>query len=179
MDLGGSVYLILLISKINTMQKQTVQFSYQVFASVDALEISDQTLFAQAQKALALAHAPYSKFKVGAAAILQNGEIIKGSNQENASYPIGICAERVLLSTASTLQSKVPIVTIAITYHNERGGNNIPIAPCGMCRQAIAEYESIVDQSIRLILGGETGEIYVIEKAADLLPFGFSGVHLQ
>jgi cytidine deaminase len=179
MDLGGSVYLILLISKINTMQKQTVQFSYQVFASIDALSISDQTLFAQAQEALALAHAPYSKFKVGAAAILQNGEIIKGSNQENASYPIGICAERVLLSTASTLQSKVPIISMAITYHNERGGNNIPIAPCGMCRQAIAEYESIVDQSIRLILGGETGEIYVIEKAGDLLPFGFSGVHLQ
>jgi cytidine deaminase len=179
MDLGGSVYLILLSRKINTMQKQTVQFSYQVFASIDALSISDQNLFAHAQNALMLAHAPYSKFKVGAAAILQNGEIIKGSNQENASYPIGICAERVLLSTASTLQSKVPIVTMAITYHNERGGNNIPIAPCGMCRQAIAEYESIVHHSIRLILGGQTGELYVIDKAADLLPFGFSGVHLQ
>ncbi len=161
------------------MQKQTVQFSYQVFASLDALSIHDQALFIKAQDALALAHAPYSKFNVGAAAILENDEIIKGSNQENASYPIGICAERVLLSTASTLQSKVPIITMAITYHNERGGNNIPIAPCGMCRQAIAEYESIVNKPMRLILGGATGEIYVIEKAADLLPFGFSGVHLQ
>ena len=161
------------------MQKQTVQFSYQVFASLDALSIHDQALFIKAQEALALAHAPYSKFNVGAAAILENGEIIKGSNQENASYPIGICAERVLLSTASTMQPKVPIITMAITYHNERGGNNIPIAPCGMCRQAIAEYESIVNKSMRLILGGATGEIYVIEKAADLLPFGFSGVHLQ
>lgn len=161
------------------MQKQTVQFSYQVFASLDALSISDQALFAQAQAALTLAHAPYSKFNVGAASMLENGEIIKGSNQENASYPIGICAERVLLSTASTMQPKVPIITMAITYHNERGGNNMPIAPCGMCRQAIAEYESIVNKSMRLILGGATGEIYVIEKAADLLPFGFSGVHLQ
>ena len=161
------------------MQKQTVQFSYQVFASLDALSIHDQALFIKAQEALALAHAPYSKFNVGAAALLENGEIIKGSNQENASYPIGICAERVLLSTASTLQSKVPIITMAITYHNERGGNNIPIAPCGMCRQAIAEYESIVNKPMRIILGGATGEIYVIEKAADLLPFGFSGVHLQ
>jgi len=161
------------------MQKQTVQFSYQVFASLDALSIHDQALFIKAQEALALAHAPYSKFNVGAAALLENGEIIKGSNQENASYPIGICAERVLLSTASTLQSKVPIITMAITYHNERGGNNIPIAPCGMCRQAIAEYESIVNKPMRLILGGATGEIYVIEKAAVLLPFGFSGVHLQ
>jgi cytidine deaminase len=178
MDLGGSVCLIS-FNKINIVQKQTVQFSYQVFASIDALTVSDQALFAKAQEALELAHAPYSKFNVGAAAILQNGEIIKGSNQENASYPIGICAERVLLSTASTLQSKVPIVTMAITYHNEQGGNNIPIAPCGMCRQAIAEYESIVNQSIRLILGGATGELYVIEKAADLLPFGFSGVHLK
>lgn len=161
------------------MQKQTVQFSYQVFASLDALSIHDQALFIKAQEALALAHAPYSKFNVGAAAILENGEIIQGSNQENASYPIGICAERVLLSTASTLQSKVPIITMAITYHNERGGNNIPIAPCGMCRQAIAEYESIVNKPMRLILGGATGDIYIIEKAADLLPFGFSGVHLQ
>ena len=161
------------------MQKQTIQFSYQVFATFDALSINDQTLFAQAQEALALSHAPYSKFKVGAAAILQNGQIIKGSNQENASYPIGICAERVLLSTASTLQSRIPIVTMAITYHNERGGNNLPIAPCGMCRQAIAEYESIVNQPMRLILGGASGELYVIEKAADLLPLGFSGVHLQ
>ncbi len=161
------------------MQKQTVQFSYQVFASLDALSIHDQALFIKAQEALALAHAPYSKFNVGAAAILENGEIIKGSNQENASYPIGICAERVLLSTASTLHSKVPIITMAITYHNERGGNNIPIAPCGMCRQAIAEYESIVNKPMRIILGGATGEIYVIEKAADLLPFGFSGIHLQ
>lgn len=161
------------------MQKQTVQFSYQVFASFHALSKQDQLLFSEARAALSLAHAPYSKFNVGAAALLNNGEIIKGSNQENASYPIGICAERVLLSTASTLQSKVPIVTMTITYHNERGGNNIPIAPCGMCRQAIAEYESIVNQSIRLILGGEAGEIYVIEKASDLLPFGFSGIHLR
>ena len=161
------------------MQKQTVQFSYQVFASFDALSKQDQLLFSEARAALSLAYAPYSKFNVGAAALLNNGEIIKGSNQENASYPIGICAERVLLSTASTLQSKVPIVTMAITYHNERGGNNIPIAPCGMCRQAIVEYESIVNQSIRLILGGEAGEIYVIEKASDLLPFGFSGIHLR
>jgi len=161
------------------MQKQTVQFSYQVFASFDALSLQDQVLFTQAKAALSLAHAPYSKFNVGAAALLLNGEIIKGSNQENASYPIGICAERVLLSTASSLQSKVPIITMAITYHNERGGNNIPIAPCGMCRQAIEEYESIVNQSIRIILGGESGELFVIEKAADLLPFGFSGVHLQ
>jgi cytidine deaminase len=68
---------------------------------------------------------------------------------------------------------------MAITYHKERGGNKSPIAPCGMCRQAIAEYESIVNKPMRLILGGATGEIYVIEKAADLLPFGFSGVHLQ
>ena len=133
------------------MQKQTVQFSYQVFASLDALSTDDQALFVKAQEALALAHAPYSKFNVGAAAILENGEIIKGSNQENASYPIGICAERVLLSTASTLQSKVPIITMAITYDNERGGNNIPIAPCGMCRQAIAEYESIVNKPMRPI----------------------------
>lgn len=161
------------------MQKQTVQFSFQVFASLGALSISDQALFAQAQAALTLAHAPYSKFKVGAAAMLENGEIIKGSNQENASYPIGICAERVLLSTASAIQSKVPIVTMAITYHNERGGNNTPIAPCGMCRQAIAEYESIVKKSMRLILGGASGEIYVVEKASDLLPFGFSGTHLH
>jgi cytidine deaminase len=161
------------------MQKQTVQFSYQVFASITEMPAEDQYLFAQATEALTLAHAPYSRFKVGAAAQLQNGEIIKGSNQENASYPTGICAERVLLSTASTLQSKVPVLTMAITYFNERGGNDCPIAPCGMCRQAIAEYESVGNHSMRLILGGSTGKVYVFEKASDLLPFGFSGAHLQ
>ena len=161
------------------MKKRILKTTVEVYASEKELSLVDQKLLKKAKQALKKSYSPYSNFKVGAAILLNNGKMMSGSNQENASYPIGICAERVLLSTASTLQSKVPIVTMAITYHNERGGNNIPIAPCGMCRQAIAEYESIVDQSIRLILGGETGEIYVIEKAADLLPFGFSGVHLQ
>ena len=157
------------------MQKQTAQFSYQVFASLDALSISDQALFAKAQEALVLAHAPYSKFNVGAAVILENGEIIKGSNQENASYPIGICAERVLLSTASTLQSKVPIITMAITYHNERGGNNIPIAPCGMCRQSLLDFENRYGAPIKIILAGIQGQVMVISSASNLLPFGFDG----
>jgi cytidine deaminase len=161
------------------MKKRILKTTVEVYASEKELSLVDQKLLKKAKQALKKSYSPYSNFKVGAAILLNNGKMMSGSNQENASYPIGICAERVLLSTASTLQSKVPIVTMAITYHNEQGGNNIPIAPCGMCRQAIAEYESIVNQSIRLILGGATGELYVIEKAADLLPFGFSGVHLK
>ena len=89
------------------------EFEYEELDHLDALGAEDLALLNAAFKAVETAFAPYSKFKVGAAAILQNGEIIKGSNQENASYPIGICAERVLLSTASTMQSKVPIITMA------------------------------------------------------------------
>lgn len=120
------------------------------------------------------AYAPYSKFRVGAAVKLSNGQILSGSNQENASYPAGICAERVVLSSASAGFPGHSVTSLALTYVNERAASDRPISPCGICRQTLAEYEQRSGQPIRLILGGISGEIFIVNRATDLLPFAFS-----
>ncbi|MEI9954748.1 MAG: hypothetical protein WDM90_00185 [Ferruginibacter sp.] len=109
---------------------------------------------------------------------LQNGQTVTGTNQENASYPVGICAERVLLSTAATLFPNVAIDSMAISYDNTNGKSNHPVSPCGMCRQSLAEYETRVKQPIRLILSGQEGKVFIIKKASQLLPFSFGGEDL-
>jgi cytidine deaminase len=116
---------------------------------------------------------------VGAIAKLDNGEIVAGSNQENASFPVGLCAERVLLASAASLFPKVPIETIAISYYNENGESRHPISPCGICRQSLLEYESRVKHPIRIILGGLEGKVYIIERAAMLLPLSFTAEDLS
>ncbi len=157
------------------MAQEKYSFDFDVYESIDALPAEDAALLREAQAATGLAYAPYSHFYVGAAAKLANGEILKGSNQENASYPVTICAERTLLSAASAVYPGVPIHTMAISYNNEKGSSTRPISPCGVCRQTLVEYETHLDHPIRLILGGMKGKVFVIEKASMLLPFGFSG----
>ena len=110
--------------------------------------------------------------------MLENGSTVYGTNQENASYPVGICAERVLLASASMLHTNVPIKTMAIAYHNLNGESSKPVSPCGMCRQSIHEYEERTKHSIRLILSGMTGEVIIIEKASLLLPMSFDSINL-
>lgn len=156
------------------MKKQIHQFSYEIYDSADELAPADAALLKEAKDAAMYAYAPYSRFRVGAAAILQNGKIIKGANQENASFPAGICAERVLLSTASSLYPGVPINTLAITYHNENGPSDSPISPCGICRQSLQEFEQRTGKAIRLILGGEKGVVYNIPHSGSLLPLAFT-----
>lgn len=155
------------------MKKEEVRFGYDVYESLQDLSSEDATLLKAAREVTAKAYAPYSNFMVGAVALLNNGEIIKGTNQENASYPVGICAERVLLASASMLQTNEPIKTMAIAYHNINGKSDRPVSPCGMCRQYITEYEARTNQPIRLILSGMEGKIFVIEKASLLLPLSF------
>src|ERR1051325_12006773 len=103
------------------MKQESYQFSFDVYNSIHELEEADAWLLREAQEVTGLAYAPYSNFNVGAVAKLINGEIVAGSNQENASYPVGMCAERVLLASAASLFPQVPIETIAISYHNEHG----------------------------------------------------------
>ncbi|MBP6432809.1 MAG: cytidine deaminase [Ferruginibacter sp.] len=159
------------------MQKKEHQFSYTVFPSIDGLNESDAMLLNKAKAVTAKAYAPYSNFKVGAAALLNNGKILEGTNQENASYPVTICAERTLLAAISSLYNEEPIKTMAISYDSKKSDK--PITPCGVCRQMLAEYEERTKQPIRLILGGMTGEVYIIEKATDLLPFTFTSDNLK
>jgi cytidine deaminase len=156
------------------MKKENFQFAYDVYDSIEELEKEDASLLRKAQDVTALAYAPYSRFNVGAVAKLSNGEIVSGTNQENASYPVGICAERVLLSSVSSLHPKVPVETVAISYKSDLAASNHPIAPCGICRQSLQEYEVRLEHPIRLILGGLEGKIFVIPSAAFLLPFSFT-----
>ena len=110
--------------------------------------------------------------------MLENGEVSAGTNQENASYPVGICAERVLLGTLATLHPKVPIKSMAISYSSKEVKSDHPISPCGMCRQSLLEYETRLKKPIRLILGGLEGKVYVIKTASLLLPFAFTSEEL-
>ena len=160
------------------MQKGQIQFEYEIYDSIDELLTEDKDLLEQAREITSIAYAPYSKFLVGAAAKLENGAVVKGTNQENASYPVGICAERTLLGTAAMTHTNVPIVTMAIAYNNLSAKSDVPVSPCGMCRQSLSEYENRTGKPIRLILSGMEGRIFIIENTGNLLPFSFSGDHL-
>jgi cytidine deaminase len=160
------------------MKENKFEFTYQVYNDISELPERDAWLLGEARAVTEQAYAPYSNFHVGAVAILSNGQIVAGTNQENASYPVGICAERVLLGNAATLYPKVSIDTIAISYNSESVKSDHPISPCGMCRQALLEYEGRVKNPIRLILGGMEGKIHVINSANLLLPFAFTSGEL-
>lgn len=158
--------------------KNTYHFEFEVYDGIENLTEEDAWLLQEAREVTEQAYAPYSNFQVGAAARLMNGEIVAGSNQENASFPVGLCAERVLLATAASVFPKVPIHTMAISYHNNNGESNHPISPCGVCRQSLLEYEQRVNLPIRLILGGLEGKVYVIPQASMLLPLSFTSADL-
>ena len=161
------------------MDHSEYKFSFEVYDSAQQLTKADADLLQHAKQATQHAYAPYSNFKVGAVARMANGELVTGTNQENASFPVGICAERVLLSTASSLHPSIPIETIAISCYTDHGGQaHHPIAPCGVCRQSLHEYEQRFKQPIRLILGGMDGKVFIIPKASLLLPLAFSGDEL-
>ena len=161
------------------MNKEAYQFTYEVYDSVEELNQEDAWLVNEARDVTSAAYAPYSNFNVGAIAKMANGEIVAGTNQENASYPVGICAERVLLSSAATLYPNIPIDTIAISYNNNNGESSHPISPCGMCRQSLVEYEERMKQSIRLLLSGMEGKVIIVQKANSLLPLSFGSDDLK
>ena len=156
------------------MQQQQYNFEFEVYNSIKDLQEADQQLLQQARDITETAYAPYSNFFVGAAAQMENGKVITGTNQENASYPVTLCAERSLLATAATIFPKIIINTMAISYHNNNGNSGHPISPCGMCRQSLLEYEGRLQHAIRLILGGLEGKVYIIAKASMLLPLSFT-----
>ena len=160
------------------MQKEFT-LRYEEYASDAELAQADAALLAAARKATEHAYAPYSQFRVGAAARLASGVVITGTNQENASFPAGICAERTLLSVAGAQHPGVAIETLAISYHNEKGTSDRPVSPCGICRQSLQEFEQRTGRAMRVILGGETGKVIVLEQAGLLLPFAFSADELR
>ena len=156
------------------MKENKIEINYKVYDNIDELPEEDLLLLNKAKEITKQAYAPYSNFYVGAAAKLVNGQIVTGTNQENASYPVGLCAERTLLASASAIYPGVAVEAMAVSYQSDNGNSNQPIAPCGMCRQYLQEYEIRVSKPIRLILGGTEGKIFVFEKASQLLPLGFT-----
>ncbi len=155
------------------MHNEVYHFQYEIYDSLEDLGEEDAWLLNEAREVSGHAYAPYSKFQVGAVARLANGEIVAGSNQENASFPVGLCAERVLLASISSLFPRVPVETIAVSYRSSEVESDHPISPCGICRQSLQEYEDRVGHPIRLILGGLKGKVYVIPQANMLLPLSF------
>ncbi len=160
------------------MKENKFEFSYTVYENIAELPEEHQWLLNEAREVTDNAYAPYSNFQVGAIARLANGEIVAGSNQENASFPVGLCAERVLLASVSSLFPKVPIETIAISYKSGSHKSDHPISPCGICRQSLQEYETRVKHPVQLILGGMEGPVYVIDSASRLLPLAFTSEEL-
>lgn len=156
------------------MRKEEISFEYEVYDSLEELNAVDAALLKEARATTANAYAPYSQFLVGAVARMKNGATVSGTNQENAAYPVGICAERVLMSVAAVLYPNEPIDTMAISYHNTKGSSTVPVSPCGMCRQALKEFEQRTATPVRLILSGTSGAIIVISRSTQLLPFSFS-----
>lgn len=155
------------------MKKKELKTEILVYDTVQELSDPYQKLMLQAHLELQKAYAPYSKFKVGAALLLNNGEIIGGSNQENAAYPVCICAERVAFSAAASLYPDIPIKAIAITARSSRVVLNQPVSPCGTCRQFMLEVEEKHQQAYSILLQGQEGPIYWIDSPKVLLPFYF------
>jgi cytidine deaminase len=161
------------------MEKRKLYISYLQYETPGNLPEQDARLLESAKHALRLAYAPYSQFRVGAAALLENGEIVEGANYENASYPLCLCAERAALAAAVSKFPEIPMRAMAVTVENHSQVIYRPATPCGACRQVLAETEIKNRQAIRLILQGQTGPVWMFEKSSDLLPFGFDGSYLS
>lgn len=161
------------------ISKIKVSFELQEYGSLKDLTPGDLRLMKMAINARNDAYAPYSGFNVGAAVLMENGELIIGNNQENASYPSGLCAERVAVFQAGAQFPGIPIKTIAITAASKNYVVKKPVAPCGNCRQAIAEYEYRQQSPIRLLLMGEEGTIFLCDSLSDILPLAFDRTYLE
>lgn len=149
----------------------TTQFS--VFDSLQELPTDVQNLMEQAVAVRKNAYAPYSNFRVGAALLLDNGKIVLGSNQENAAYPSGLCAERVAVFQSGAIYPEAKILKMAVSAASDTNTTSAPIPPCGSCRQSIAEYEIKQDAPIEIYFMGQIGAIYKSDSLKNLLPFMF------
>lgn len=155
------------------MKEVKIETVLQVYNDISELPNSIKDLMSNAVEAREKAYAPYSKFHVGAAILLDNNEVITGSNQENASYPSGLCAERTAIYYAGAKYPNAKILKMAISASSQNQVTDKPIPPCGACRQAIAEYEIKQTQPIEIYFMGKEGKVVKSESLANLLPLLF------
>lgn len=159
-------------------KKQQVEIQFEIFENLAELPAQIQELMNRAKDARENAYAPYSQFKVGASILLDSGAITIGSNQENAAYPSGLCAERVAIFHCGSVYPKNTIKAMAITAKAPNQILSEPIGSCGACRQSMAEYEQKQSKPIAVYFMGETGKIIKVSSVKDLLPFGFDAKYL-
>lgn len=160
------------------MKEIQIETKLSVFESFEELSQSERDYMNQAIEIRKKAYAPYSKFLVGAAIVLDNGVVLQGSNQENAAYPSGLCAERVTIFYAGANYPNNKIVKLFISASPSDRDSENPIPPCGSCRQAIAEYEIKQDLPIEIYFMGAKGEIFKSNSLKNLLPFMFDKSNL-
>lgn len=160
------------------MKEINITTKIEVYNRVQELSSEIQSLMELAIQTRKNAYAPYSRFRVGAAILLDNGKIVLGSNQENAAYPSGLCAERVAIFQAGAVYPEAKILKLAITAASDTNPTLAPIPPCGACRQSIAEYEFKQDTPIEIYFMGESGEVYKSNSINNLLPLSFDKTSL-
>lgn len=160
------------------MKSLIITSTLDVYENFDELPADVQQLMERAFEARDQAYAPYSNFKVGAALLLENDEVIIGSNQENASYPSGLCAERTAIFYAGARYPEAKIKRMALSAKSLNHRAITPIPPCGACRQSIAEYEVKQEQPIEIFFMGETGKVVRSSSLKELLPLIFDNTYL-
>ena len=160
------------------MKELKSSFTYKVYSNSEELSAEDRELLYKAIDQLDTAYAPYSNFHVGASVRLTTDEIFVGSNQENASFPLCMCGERVALYNAAANRPGIPVKKLAIVIRNPRMYIDKPVSPCGACRQVIAEYENLHRTPIKIFLKSDAPEIYEINSIKDILPLGFDSSFL-
>ena len=154
------------------MQKE-YSFKFQLYPNWESLQIIDKSVVNKAFEAMEKAYAPYSKFKVGAALLLEDGQIIQGNNQENIAYPSGLCAERVALFHAGAQFPGIAVDLICIVAKGDLMPVSQLLSPCGACRQVMLESENRQNKPIRIILVNQDNRTMCIDSVQNLLPFGF------
>lgn len=159
------------------MEKE-FKIKFDVITSREELNEVEKNLFQKAFESREKAYAPYSDFLVGCAVLLENGEIIAGSNQENAAYPSGLCAERTTIFWSSANYPNLKIKKLFVIGAPKDALTSSPIPPCGACRQSILEYEAKQKENIEIYFASLDGEIYKTKSIRDLLPFSFDASFL-
>ena len=160
------------------MRKIEISASATIYKDISELSIEDKMLMNKAIEARKKAYAPYSKFNVGAALLLENNEIVLGNNQESAAYPSGMCAERVAIWKAGSDYPGVKIKKLAISASSLISKVDKPVGPCGGCRQTLSEYEINQKAPMEIVFMGEVGEVVKTESLISLLPFSFDSSYL-
>ncbi len=160
------------------MKEQDLNIKYTEFDSFDELDEENKHILSEARQACLHSYSPYSGFSVGAAVKCNDGSIVTGNNQENAAYPSGLCAERVAIFSAMSKNSNTRIEKLAIAVKTKNGNVRHPVAPCGACRQVIAEYEHRQGSKIEIFFSSESGRTIIVNGINALLPFAFNADYL-